>query len=361
MIELFSSQSAKQVVRLQPAGWNYLHRTAQYNLAKARNYHWEHPQFAASQHIVQRIISALAVNWNIDMMLYYDAVDAAALRKTATLGLTSSMSQGHVAYGRFYGGSTPEIMISTDAPFSPRIVTQNWQRTQAVKVLTHGKTDSHLLVPDGRFSSEEDSFAVITVNIPMLAVQYRAFRKQQTTTGSEATSLNRFVAGYVLPNMLPTHLDQVLFNRIYRAAKRQPPVSQKLARKNPFTLMSYDSLMQEVAEDLVVMLGKTPQDLDNLLKATPSLISQDAEASWRMPQVLATYQVDWALTLARLRHFHCLWLIADDRSRYANQFFWNQLAKTLTRNNLRERWFTLLPQNAWLEAQSILDELGLSD
>lgn len=359
MIELFNPQHERQAPALQPSGWKYLNQANQFNLTKTVNYYRANPTMVGSQHLLIRLLQSLAVSWLTELELFYSRVDAKALTHAGVHGLTSAVRKGKIFYGTFYGGATPEIIVAVNEPVNPRAVTANWMAYDSVRVLTHVKTDTQLLLPNGQYSSEELGFAVILVHVPMLALQYRAFYRSQRTEGTpELMSYNQFIAGFILPKMLASHQEQVFFNHRYALAKREAPRVPNLVRRHPFSLLNLYDRMEDVSQELMQKQAKLPQGYENLLRATPSFTHDNALQSLQNPDVLPTYQVNWATTLARLRHLHCLYLQAGNKDAGHNQFWLNSFAKTLTRHNLQDLWFNYLPPAAWIEVRQILQEMG---
>jgi hypothetical protein len=95
----------------------------------------------------------------------------------------------------------------------------------STRVSGHASRDLEMNLPDGRFAGAETGMVVIAINLPMLMVQYRAFRKAEGWFPGQVDdkSAMMFVHMYALPNMLFSQLDQTLFNRNRRLQVGIPP------------------------------------------------------------------------------------------------------------------------------------------
>ena len=175
MLELFRTLPPGSTGVMTPPTWAYVQRGLAENTAKVQAYYRQWVRPVRSTHFLARLLQSIAVPKAMETERYYANVDATALNLSMALRMTSTYYKGSVHRGIFYGPTTPEILLATDDHFDFEHVHAHWKTAQAVTPLLHAKSDLDLHLPMGQTTSREDGLAVILVNLPMLAVQYRAF------------------------------------------------------------------------------------------------------------------------------------------------------------------------------------------
>lgn len=216
--------------------------------------------------------------------------------------MTSPIYSGQIFDGIFYGPGTNEIIIVDDEYISPYEIQKNWKNIQSVKVLDHPRSDLRLLLPNGKQSSTDTGLATISINISALATQYREFMKEQAAEmreGENSLLTATFVHRYVLPNMLYTHQDVALFNRINNMVLGKP--MGEATFKHPFVLLDYTRFADQVYWQLKDLLVKNEYDFKTILKSIPLVNVPDASELMRLPELAPTRQLAWAEFVARLK------------------------------------------------------------
>jgi hypothetical protein len=355
MIELFRTLSKDALGVLRPPAWTFVQQGLQRNVKLIQQHHHTYPRPVKSTHVLIRLLSAIAVPRALPLERYYANVDAIALNAAMALRLTSSISRGSLFRGVFYGTTTPEVLLATDDRFDFEAVHANWRTTQAVTPLLHAKSDLNAFLPAGLDTSKEDGLAVILVNVPMLAVQYRAFLLEQQALESPQTVM-QFIGGYVLPNMLPSHLDLCLFNRAALALSGKAAPPPPLVRHS-FALTNYDRAADACLAQALDNVQKSSLNFRAILSALPAVYAPSQYEVLQLPDLAPTRQIDWALVLCRLKAVDLVFTAAGDQLQAKNQAVINQMARALsmndTRNSLREN----LPAELFFEAQTTVQRI----
>lgn len=285
-----------------PTEWYYVKDGLRKNLAVVVKYYRNTSMAVPANHFLVKLLQSVAVSQSLPLDRYYANVDAVAMNLSMALKMTSSIYGGKIFDGTFYGPGSDEVIIAIDDPFDPRAVDRDWKNASPVKVLMSPKSDLALNIPDGKANTSEKGLSVFTVNIPMLAVMYRAFRNSEVTfvQGAEESqrSLMQFVHMYVLPNMLFSHLDIALFNRIHNLQRNIP---MGVSRKNhPFYLTDWTLRVDRIQKDILDFLNKGQYNFSTMLRYIPAAVEDNMETAMLVPSMAPTRQVMWALTAARL-------------------------------------------------------------
>ncbi len=357
MFELFLNLSNRRAPSMRPGQWNYVMKGLKRNVEKVQQYYQAYNPTVRSNHFLIRLLQTFSVPHGLPLDRYYANVDRLALNHAMNMGMTSSISKGRVFRGIFYGGNTPEVLIAVDDHFDYEHVYRNWERVAAVQPLMHAKSDTELLLPNGQASSEEEGLTVILVNVPMLAVQYHAFLNAQANRmrGTLKTDAH-FIAAYVLPNMLPKHMELAVFNRVYQHAT-QPDHKSVLLRQHPFYLPEYDYYLNDTIETFLFNIERTPLEFQTILKSLPSVNFESMYEAMEMPDVFPTRQVDWALTMARMKVVDLLFRLAKPQLLAKNRVHVNQMVRAFARHDVWMMAQHQLPPDAMREMRYYFDNI----
>lgn len=297
---LFNLMPGVNIPTMYAANWHYAKEGLRHNLKKVVEFYQSHSMAVESDHFLVRLLQSVTTPKMLKLDRYYAIVDALSLNLGMALKMTSSISKGHVFKGVFYAGST-EVLIADNAEFDLEAAARDWQHVQAIRVLRHPRSDLGLNLPDGKKTGTEEGFAIIAINIPMLAVQYRAFRLREDayalSTGEPGRTIQQFVHMYVLPNMLYSHLDYVMFNRIYNLESGRP-LGESI-KPHPFYITDFAQKLNAVHGTIITNLKAVGQDFTGVLRSVPAVTKESLDDALSIPEMAPTRQVVWALALSR--------------------------------------------------------------
>ncbi|BDD79913.1 hypothetical protein [Burkholderia phage FLC9] len=305
---LFNLLPGVNVPTMYAANWHYARDGLRHNLKKVVEFYRYHSMAVESEHFLIRLLQSIAVGKHTELHRYYDIMDSLSLNLGMALKMTSPISRGHPFKGVFYHGCT-EVLIAENADFDVEAVDKNWENVQAIRVLRHPRSDLMLNLPDGKKTGTETGIAVIAINIPMLAVQYRAFRLREDAyserTGEPGRTIQQFVHMHVLPNMLYSHFDYVMFNRIYNL-ERGIPMGE--GKAHPFYITDFSLKLNAVQATILANLQAVGQDFTGILRSIPAVTKESLNEVMTVPDMAQTIQVVWALALSR---FPAIQLMVD--------------------------------------------------
>lgn len=302
MYQIFESRYGANANIVTPPGIHYLKRIYIQEIEKIVQYYNTRVFSVKSEHLLAKIINSTSSSSQYALDRYMQVIYARSPMSARHFRLTSEVSYGNFHEGVFYGPNVKEIIFYAEDYFNPYEYVNNWQVLRPIKVLGHPISDLSLMLPNGNKNSTAQGMAFISVDIPMLMFQYRQFELQQyqryLKDDEGFLGIQHFIHMYVLPNMMYSHLDMVILNRlmnIYNSA----PMSESLS-SHPFrVIMNKEKLDKELSS--VLSLNKNKKLLyEGFLKAIPAVFSQDGQEALLMPDLVHTRQVWWALLLARL-------------------------------------------------------------
>lgn len=280
--------------------YEYARQGLSRSLATVVAYQQRNARAVPSDHLLVKILQSLNVPLSLDVNIYRDWVEDAAEPLSMALRLTSSLYPGTVhAPGVLWGSGSDEIWVSVQGKPDFQALTTGWRTLQPVRLLSHPHSDLGLQVPMGQPTSTSSGLTVVSVDIPMLACQYRMWRKWQSVVNPEAElTVAHFVAQYPLTNALYSKLDIAVFNRLSRLHAGVEP-SVELG-KAPYHLIDYTQQVDKSLQGFLLSLSRRPVDWDNLLTSWRPVTAKTLRDLFQNPETVYTRQVTWALTVARI-------------------------------------------------------------
>jgi len=138
-------------------------------------------------------------------------------------------------------------------------------------------------------------------------------------------TIGHFIHMYVLPNMLPAHLDLAIFNRINNLSLGAPLGESK--RKHPFALPSYNSRMDDVLKQILHDTKNRNLEYEMILRTVPVVVKDTLDQVMLLPDVAPTRQIVWAEIIARIEAIDFMTRIGGVQSLGKNRATINYLIK----------------------------------
>jgi hypothetical protein len=168
-------------------------------------------------------------------------------------------------------------------------------------------------IPTGISYSQENGLAVIAINIPLLMVMYRGYMHDQLAKmkeGQQPKPTSCFVRSYVLTNMLASHLDLAIFNRMMAIATKKP--IKPPVRTHAVALASWDAQVDRALTEVIHRLETTTLPLNDMLCNIPTVVAVNAAEVMTLPPAAPTRQYSWVEIIARLPVLVSLAILSPD-------------------------------------------------
>ena len=340
--------------------WDYVRDGLRRNLDTVIRFYRSHTMAVESSHLLVQILEAITVPQSLSLDRYYANVDAMSLNVSMALKLTSPVFKGKVFNGVFYGPGNTEILIGHDQSFNADEIHDDWQNACAVKVLRHSISNLGLNIPDGRTNDSEKGLVVIAINIPMLAVQYRAFRLAEeqlvSDTGDSERSIMNFIHMFVLPNMMPTHLDHVIMNRLinlYNGTRNGNAI-----KRHSFYLTDFTPRVDYVHTRLLEILKGLTRDITGTLRSIPLVTDDTAEDLMYFPDFAPLRQILWAIVVARIHIFDFVYSVSKNMQGEMNVSETNRVLRILNAYGNEYSLRSSLPLEYYMQIMSQIDKIA---
>ena len=305
MYHLFENESASTNGLILIPTWPNIKNKLLERLLVLITHYRENPKYIKSNHVLVRLLDSIGVSIFTDDLEFVDRVTDVTGSLSMSLKLTSHYKSGNVFDGVFYGYGNSEILIATDEYFDLTDAKENWQELQPVKTLTHPKSDLNMDIPNGKVNSQEKGIAVITINIPMLAYQYKRFMLNELAKNPDAPgTVMQFVGQYPLANMLYSQTDVAIANRFIRKFKGLSLGESDL--RPPIYVTDYTDKLDQHHEKLIKLMVKKHLTFNQMASTIPMLTNNSLFETMLLPDVIRTRQVNWALFIARIDYTNFL-------------------------------------------------------
>jgi hypothetical protein len=214
-------------------------------------------------------------------------------------------------------------------------------------------------VPNGKSYSLEEGIAVISINIPMLVLQYREYQKYEDsialTKGESPRGLTHYIHSYALTNMLYSHLDVAVFNRLYNLLVGAPLGESD--RKHSFYIQDYSDKVTNLQLLQLRTLERNPRKLDAMMKMVPLVTESNLSELVKLPDMVPTRQVVWALVLSRLQTLSFLYSSSIDEARVRNGSEVNRISRMFELFSIESILEKVLPVDLFLDCKRQVDKI----
>lgn len=357
MHTLFNFQSGQQHGVIRVASWPTTQDTLARGLATFIHYYRNQATSVPSQHLLVKILQSMPVSRDLSTQAYYDAVNNHTTPLSMAMGLTSSFHKGKIFNQLFYGENSSEVIIDDSHPFNPEFADRNWQKLAPLKVVRHDRSQLALAALTGD-TQKSPEIAVVSLNLPLLFLQYRAFMNaEKARYGSQDSlkSIMQFVAMYPLPNLQTSHLDFVVFNRALNLLEDKP--NERFQSRTPFFQTDYSQRVDGALTELLTRFRSTRLRFEAILRSLPAVSLDSQFDVMRVPHITPTRQVTWALVLSRLNVLRFLFRLNESSDAQENQQEMNRiLREAIYYRSDSTLQYGLTPE-IYLDVQRTIDEL----
>lgn len=348
MIPFFSRMPDIAAPVLWPKRWGWICSGLLVNLERVETYYRLYPPAVASSHFLVKLLMSIEVPMSLPVERYYDAVDARAKGLSMQMLMTSPYFKGKAHDGIFYGAGCSEVLLLDEDFVDYLWVHDNWQEACPVKVLMHPKSDLRMLLPNGKSYSGESGLCVLSINIAMLALMYRAFCLSQLGK-PDPLSIYQFIGGWVLPNILAEHIDLALFNQYYNKAFYPDKPTAVVTRQHSFRMPNYEPYVEQAVNQVVSTVHRQHKNFLATLRGMPAITAHDMTEVLEMPDVYPTVQDDWALFASRAKAVRLLLKLCEPTAHTTDQATLNRIVRAYAQNNVPGMIRQQLPQELALE------------
>lgn len=303
MYALFNRPPIRNVAAISFPDLPYLRRAYQDVMDDVRNHYHFYPKRVDGDHRLGSLLKHLPRRWDLDDHRYLHFVDSASEGLSRTYQFTSPTHRGRLyENGLTLGKDCVEAVIDHYAGVPKDLnVPGAWRHWEPLKYLYHTRTD--LRMPISNNQQQGKGYGVVTLDIPLLALQYRYWLKTQKRGDKEELaqqpdSVFRFLGSFPLPNLVGSYLDIAIFNRLTRIANNLPVHSYP--SPHPFYVMDLSQRIDGLLHRVVATNDQRRGDIQIFAGTTPMIVNATLQQVMVLPNMPVNRNNEWALMLARL-------------------------------------------------------------
>ena len=286
---------------------------------KLTNYYRNHRFYLPDSHILKRLLKELDVSGSRDLTSYVDHARDKVSGLSFQFGLSSVTNYGKVQdQSLFLNSNVSEMVILHGEHFDVDKASKYWRELEPVKFMDHPHTDLSYGLPDGNYRSEERGAAVISINLPMLALQYRLWTLEELTK-DEPYRISTFIAGYALNNAMRSHYDIAVFNRLVNIMAGKSTLNKPFKRVQSLGMIDLTSDVDLVLAAYVKAIRNKRIAFVELLHTIPTVTCSNFIYRSKVLDVPNTAQVAWASYASIIKKLVWLCRVSDELDIHLNQ------------------------------------------
>ncbi len=254
-----------------------------------------------SSHVLISLLSAMNVSFNGNLHEFISKSAEKALQLSRTVGLTTNYNTGKLFEGTLYPGCKEIIIQERDSELLWIDLWTNWRNVSPIKIICHPVTDLtvfELGVMNEAVLSDTD-IVVYTVDMAVMNLQWQFYK-----AGVNNPTMESFLTEIVFPNAFQSHLDIVPFNRVMARRGLRPfcKVKTNLNFNQQAITQELDRILTTVEKNIS---GRRLQP-NQYLSAIPTIFGDNYLLEIKLPGLMPTSQVLWALVVMRMERVNFL-------------------------------------------------------
>lgn len=281
--------------------YDYVTQTMNREMQRVKAYYRENIYTLENTHRLVRLLIDLQTYMHCSPEVLVRTIRTETPRLCRAYGINSPVVMSGIdSLGELYKRNCAEVFISVEYDFDVKKCFNHFRQLQPVKVLSHDFTDIGFGLANGQYDSEEVGTVVLSIDLALLALQFKAWWDTERYVKETDTYLptHLFAHRYVIVNMLGTQTDISIFNRLLSLSKNTPIPTAR--GHHSFMIADSTSRLDSCHVKLLERFKNTPMDYMQRLNAVPSLQYGSYYRSMNHPDLAPTRYVRWALVLSRL-------------------------------------------------------------
>ena len=356
MLSIFTTNDQPISSVIHPPKFALVERTYRQSIDKVCDYYRKRNFVTQSNHPLAQALTLGCPPIHYELDRFIELAFFRGPLVSRHLKFSSSLIYGKMFFGTFFGDGNIEYIISDDHRFDVAAAVANWEEIRALRVIEHPFTDLSLNNNNGLKSVSGKGVCILTVNLPLLFLQFRCYVQQIESTNVERSILtNRFIQQYVIPNMLYSYTDLSIINRLFRKHYNEP--LDTVLRRPVFNFIRNEPLLDDVLDEIYHKLKDNGLTYPTALSNIPSIRADSAKQALMLPDIAETRQVWWLIMRSRLRIIKGLIDIGGAEGLAKNTNYIAEL-KTLIKRLESQRIFgALLPYFDYDRMRTVIDDI----
>lgn len=328
MYQLFKNPPIDRNKRFDSANFSYVQKLINYEIDRVKDYYLKSSTIVENTHLLNQLLLHLNVSLNRDLESFTSACSFETERLAKSFRLFHPVcSNPEPRQGLFYNNNVTEFIILDDSDFNYQLAYEQWEKVVPIKVHYHPFTDMEFRLADGKYSNDinERGFAVISINLPLLAVQWKAWVEKVQRTQDVAPTTTKFLFRYPIVNMIVRHAEIALINRTLNSYANKPVASWN--KPHPFASVDLDDKIDNLIASRKNYISSSNFKFDELFSVFYCVRKQDWFEVLKPVELAPTRNFKWVLDLSVIPYLNHWLDIRRDKKLYSNVSEINRLKR----------------------------------
>lgn len=315
MLELFYSKTPIKFTSKTYPRFTEIQKNVLEDLNELVMYYNDSNYYLKNNHLLVRLVMLIVPNPELELFKFIKTVESNINRIVKILDMSNPLHTGRVHNGIFYGDNSNEILISVENRIPIEHIIDDWKRIESVKVIYHEDYTLDLDLPNGSNRFNMDALSIFEINILALALQYKMWYMEIVNDLDAISNNASFISRYVIPNILYSHLDIVIFNRLVAIYNNIDLPNRDF--KHPVDIRNPEHLIDRMLAYQLKYLEDKSIDYGQFLYNIPSFNSDTLLDQLSNTNYPDTKQIRWCKLLSTFNIIQNVILIAGPKS-YSN-------------------------------------------
>lgn len=358
MYTFFERRTTGNKARWKAPMWSYIDNVIEENAKKVIQFYRNFPLFMNSTHVLSKLVDNLPLCKDGDLPSHISRIEKIAEQQTRTHEFTSPLSKGKIhTDGIMFRPGTKEIVICINELFDVFTINQYWKEACPITFLYHESTDLSIPFLHGKGSRytgeiEDVGYAVIMLDIPLLAAQYECWRLwNNSLPAGQRHTIQQFLMSYPLVNAVRSFTDIAVFNRLKCITRGE--IIEPYVKSHPFPLTPIEGRVDNVLRAFKVVFERSTLDFQNMLLSIPEPFDANAWELFKLPDVANTRQIEWAMNISRMAVINWLLDYGNKGMNAMNLNWFRRRIRDLKADNI----FNALPPLDQLSIRRYIDNI----
>lgn len=357
MEHLFNDSPSAEVedgVTLPPY-WHNTRQKIHEDLGKMMDHVQSRSYSVSNSHLLVRMLRDLNVSPDLDVVTFRHKVTERAPGIAHAHGVATNLQPARwPKESHFYGELDEEFFVLTEDEITFSKAEENWAMLRPVEVIRHPRTDLSMSMLTGETRSRRSGRCLLRIDLVKLALQYYHWyhAEAQKDHGFNLTT-RHFVYAYPLVNLLISHLDVALFNRL--ACHYEGKVPDETEHDAPIHVRSHDKAVDRYLLERVKTLSQRDEAFETRLEQIGLIFHSDLRRLIHLPDMILNRRNSWIILFARVPVFELLLKLDWENGSTRNLKHYRTIERRLRAYRGDQGLESMLPLSVYDE---LLDELS---
>lgn len=324
--QLFLTQNKINFAVSKDPNTEFILRSYQREIEKVIEYYNRSNFTVNAKHLINRLLYNYQIPLEYDDQSYLRAANARANVISRAYRFLNELNFPNAYKANFYNQTQKEIYTYTQEYINLVDFKLYYKKASPVNVLLHHESDISLALPlSSDRSYDLGNLSFISINLPLLSLQYKYYQIQELANQESVTGIEHFVIKNALPPMLYSHFDMSVFNRAYALFYSIPFTHTKA--KLPFKVIDYKDKLDKILNYAIERCRNRSIKYTAMLEHFPSIYKESLLESLKLPEYTPTRQAHWGYFYTRIKVMEFLIDLGGQNGLLANRDEINDLKR----------------------------------